>query len=134
MTERTSAGMAGRGRWPGRRLLAASAAAAVVAVAVVAALVATSPPGHGRAPATPKDPLQSVPRYYMALVPVNLRSYEQSGLIDQTCAVIRDRMTGQTLANVRPPKPYVTFEGVYGAADDRTFVLAAQSTVAGGLN
>jgi hypothetical protein len=129
--ERSSAAMAGRRR-PGRRLLAASAAAAaVVAVAVVAALVATPPAGRGRAPAPPKDPLQSVPRYFMALVPDNLRSYEQSGLIDETYAVVRDRITGRTVATVRPPRPYVTFAGVYGADDDRTFVLAAQSTVAG---
>jgi hypothetical protein len=93
--------------------------------------VATPPAGHGRARTAPKDPLQSVPRYYMALVPVNLRSYEQSGAVDKTYAVVRDRITGRTVATVRPPRPYVTFAGVYGADDDRTFVLAAQSTEGG---
>jgi hypothetical protein len=130
VARRTSAGMAGSERRPGRRLLAGSAAAAaVVAVAVAAALVATPFHGHGRA--APQDGLQSVPRYYMALVPASLKSYEQNRLVGEDYAAIRDTITGQTLATIRPPKPYITFAGVYGAADDRTFVLAAQSTVAG---
>lgn len=130
VAERTSAGMAGRRRRPSRRLLAgAAAASAVIAIAVAAALVAAPPRGHGRTSAP--DLLRSVPRYYMAFAPVNLKSYEQGGLIDEDYAVVKDRITGQTLATVRPPKPYVTFVGVYGAADDRTFVLAAQSTIAG---
>lgn len=123
---RSSAGTGMRGRRPGRRLLAGSAAAAaVVAVAIGAALVASVPHGQGRA--TPLDALRSVPRYYMALVPKNLKSYEQNRQ-GPAYAVVRDTITGRTLATIRPPKPYVTFVGVYGADDDRTFVLAAQST------
>jgi hypothetical protein len=60
-----------------------------------------------------------------------VKSSEQDRLVGEDYAAIRDTVTGQTLATIRPPKPYVTFAGVYGAADDRTFVLAAQSTVAG---
>jgi hypothetical protein len=40
--------------------------------------------------------------------------------------VIRATATGAVLATVRPPKPYGTFNFVSGAADDRTFILAAQ--------
>jgi len=126
VAERTSARTAGRGRRPGRRLIAgASAAAAVIAIAVAAALVATRPGGHGRASA--QDALRSVPRYYMALVPVSSNEF------GAYYAVVRDALTGKTLATIRPPKPYVTFVGVTGAADDRTFVLTAQSTLAGSL-
>jgi hypothetical protein len=132
VTERTGAAKGGRGRPPGRRVMAGvAAAAAVIAIALAAALLATPPRGHGRA--SPQDALRSVPRYYMALVPVNLKSYEKTGLIDEDYAVVRDRITGQTLATVRPPRPYITFVGVTGAADDRTFVLTAQSTIAGSL-
>jgi hypothetical protein len=127
---RTGAGVARPGRRAGRRILAGSAAAAaVVAVAVAAALLATPPHGHGRV--TAQGALRSVPRYYLTLVPDNLKSYEQNLLTGEDHAVIRDTITGRTLATIRPPKPYVMFAGVYGAADDRTFVLAAQSTVAG---
>ena len=44
----------------------------------------------------------------------------------QTKAVVRVTATGQALATVMPPPPYGTFVGVSAAADDRTFVLAAQ--------
>ncbi len=126
VTERTGAGRAGHGRPPGRRLMAgAAAAAAVIAIAVAAALVATLPQGHGRA--SPQDALRSVPRYYMALVPAGPGSYVAQ------YAVVRDTVTGRTLASVRPPRPYLTFIGLTGAADDRTFVLTAQSTLSGSL-
>jgi hypothetical protein len=122
--ERASARASGRARRPGRRVLAgAAAAAAVIAVALVAVLVTGPPASHGRAAA--QDALQSVPRYYMALV--------GTGSADEAYAVVKDRITGQTMATVRPPKPYITFIGVTGAADDRTFVLTAQSTIAGSL-
>ena len=39
---------------------------------------------------------------------------------------MRSTVTGHTLATVRPPAPYNVFTWVSGAADDRTFVLAAQ--------
>jgi hypothetical protein len=132
VAERTGARTAGRGGRPRRRFLASAAAAsAVIAIVVVAALVATPTPPRGHSPTSAPDALGSAPRYYMAFVPVNLKSYEQSGLADEDYAVVKDRITGQTLADVRPPRPYITFVGVYGAADDRTFVLAAQSTIAG---
>jgi len=42
-------------------------------------------------------------------------------------AVIRDTVTGATVATFQPPPPFDTFEYVTGAADDRTFVLAARN-------
>jgi hypothetical protein len=47
----------------------------------------------------------------------------------RTTAVVRATATGQALATVTPPQPYGTFVGVTAAADDRTFVLAAQKLV-----
>jgi hypothetical protein len=41
-------------------------------------------------------------------------------------AVVRATATGAVLATVTPPRPYTTFTWVTAAADDRTFVLAAQ--------
>ena len=126
VAERTSAGMAGRVRRSGRRLMAgAAAAAAVIAIAAAAALVTGWPVGHGRAAA--QDALRSVPRYYMTLVPAGPGSYVAQ------YAVVRDTVTGRTLASVRPPRPDITFILVTGAADDRTFVLTAQRTLSGSL-
>jgi hypothetical protein len=102
-----------------------AAAAAVIAIALAAALLATPPRSHGRA--SPQDALRSVPRYYMALVPVS-PNFDVANY-----AVVRDTLTGKTLATIRPPRPYITFIGVTGAADDRTFVLTAQSTLSGSL-
>jgi len=126
VSERTGTGMAGSARRPGRRLLAGvAAAAAVIAIAVAAALVATGLAGRGVTSA--RDVLRSVPRYYMALIPVHPGSYGPQ------YAVVRDTLTGKTLATIRPPRPYITFIQVSGAADDRTFVLTAQATLSGSL-
>ena len=46
-------------------------------------------------------------------------------------AAVRATATGTALATVSPPRPYRTFSWVSGAADDRTFVLAAQPWVPG---
>ena len=43
-----------------------------------------------------------------------------------SAAEVRTTSTGAAIATIRPPKPYATWIGVTGAADDRTFVLAAQ--------
>jgi len=106
-----------------RVLIPLLAAAAVIAIVVTAALVA--PAGRGkpvqRSAAT--LPLQSVPPYYMSTVP-----YGGGTDSPGSYAVVRDTVTGRTIATVQPPKPYTSFLGITGAADDRTFVLTAQVT------
>ena len=95
------------------------AAAAAVAGAVIASLLLTShtPPGGPAGPASGTSALRSVPPYYVAL----------AGQPDPPeHAVIRASATGAVLATVKPPRPYRSFTFVSGAADDRTFVLAAQ--------
>jgi hypothetical protein len=108
----------GRRRW--LRALTPLAAAAAVAAVVIASLTLTSGvPTSSNGPASPARPaaLSGVPPYYIAL----------AGQPDAPeHAVIRASATGAVLATVQPPRPYGSFTFVSGAADDRTFVLAAQ--------
>jgi uncharacterized protein (UPF0333 family) len=142
---RTRAGCvakAGRGsaRWP-RVLIPIAAAASVIAV-VAASLAITGSlsggrsaaarahagqPGTGRshagkAPqivsAASRAALASVPEFYVALNPGDV------GMNNR--AQVRATATGAVLATVAAPAPYNTFSWVTAAADDRTFVLAAQ--------
>jgi hypothetical protein len=68
-------------------------------------------------PSDPSAPaaLAEVPPYYVALT-------RPTG----SAAVVRATATGAVLATLTPPSPYGMFSGVTAAADDRTFVLAAQ--------
>lgn len=119
------------GRW-GDWLTPLAAAAAVAAV--VAASLAISATFHGhargagtgpapaaparRAPVGPSANLHLAPPYFAELTdPTQSQSQE---------AVVRSTVTGHTLATVTVPRPYNIFTWVSGAADDRTFVLAAQ--------
>jgi hypothetical protein len=130
VAERTSARPAARGRRPGRRILAGLAAAAtVIAIAAAAALVAA--PNRGHSQGAPPNAAQSVPRYYMALLASNARSFAKTGVFTGGYVVVKDRLTGQTVTTVQPPRPYLTFVAVTGAANDRTFVLTAHRTTAG---
>jgi hypothetical protein len=101
------------------RAMTPLAAAAAVAGVVIASLLLTSrtPPGSSAGPASGTSALRGVPPYYAALVgPPDAPEH----------AVIRASATGAVLATVKPPRPYGSFTFVSGAADDRTFVLAAQ--------
>jgi hypothetical protein len=115
-------GQPGRARWNQRRWLRAMvplAAAAAVAAVVIASLTLTrgmpAPLGSAQSPAGPVA-LHGIPRYYLAL----------TSTAPPSQAVIRDTATGKIVTIVKPPRPYGTFDFVSGAADDRTFVLAAQ--------
>ena len=125
-----------RGKWPG--LIAPLAAAAAV-TAVVAASLAISAAfrGHARpagpGPAAQSHPspaplrpaalreaaLRQVPRYFAALA-------RTGQVMGGEAAVVRSTVTGHVLATVTPPRPYQIFTWVSAAADDRSFVLAAQ--------
>jgi hypothetical protein len=127
----------------GRRLIAPIATAAAVAAVVTVSLVVTDGvPGPrparslggtaascatGAAPSstsstTPSaaDPsaqaaLADIPPYYVVLTRPAA-----------TEAMVRATDTGAVLAALRPPSPYGMFTAVTAAANDRTFVLAAQ--------
>jgi hypothetical protein len=108
-------------RWRWRAWAAPLAAAALVVAAIAAAVTLASGirphPAPSAAPAGP-------PPYYVALTTQkpNPDIYE----LGATAAELRSTTTGAVLAKVTPPRPYVSFTGVTGAADDRTFVLSAQ--------
>jgi hypothetical protein len=123
-------------RWP-RVLIPVAAAASVVAVVAVS-LALTSGLAGGRHAAAPRErgghsgnngapqivspasraALASVPEFYLALTPGYMGRNNR--------AQVRASATGAILATVQAPAPYNTFSWVTAAADDRTFVLAAQ--------
>jgi hypothetical protein len=125
------AGLArGRTGWP-RVLVPLAAAASVVAVVTVS--LALTRPTHS--PALPRArhlaagavTLGAAPAYTGGTVPpyyVTLEPGPLSGA--STRAVVRATATGAELAVVTPPRPDRVFTAVSAAADDRTFVLAAQ--------
>jgi hypothetical protein len=71
---------------------------------------------------------QVVPEFYVALELVGDGQCCRPGLpfAPLTEAVVRVTASGAALATITAPRPYRTFIGVTAAADDRTFVLAAQ--------
>ncbi len=109
---------------PGRRGVWAvvTPLAAAVAVAVVAVVPARLAGGsHTERAGTPGGALSLVPRYFMVLPWVSPQA-------EVRYAEIRDTVTGEVLAVVRPPRPYHSFSLVSGASDDLTFVLMAQAS------
>jgi hypothetical protein len=111
--------------WPGarRRWLAPLAAAAAVLAVVAAALAAAGALPGAVAPAVPIQ--TSVPPYYVALINDGLPS---PLILGKAVATVRSTATGAVLARIVPPWPYVSFDAVSGAADDRTFVLSARGS------
>jgi hypothetical protein len=105
---------ASRGRW-GTRLVPAAAAAAVIAVAISLVVVRNIPNGHGVPQGRPVPASGSVPMYYADLVSTG----------SQQEVVVGNTFTGARLATVSVPRGS-TFYAVTAAADDRTFVLAAE--------
>jgi hypothetical protein len=69
-----------------------------------------------------------VPEYYVALSLIGDGGCCRPGLpyAPLTEAVVRVTATGAAVATISPPRPYGTFIGVTAAADNRTFLLAAQ--------
>jgi hypothetical protein len=105
---------------PGARRWLAPAASAILVLAVIAGAVVVSRGITGTRP--PETGTTGVPRYYVALTGQNPH------YPGDTTAAVRVSRTGAVLARVTPPRPYSHFLAVTGAADDRTFVLAAQAT------
>jgi hypothetical protein len=142
---RTRAGRAARAnpgstRWP-RVLIPVAAAASVVAV-VAASLAITGSLSGGRSagarahagqpgtsrshPATAPQILSAASRAALASVPGLYVAMTPGFMGMNNRAQVRATATGAVLATVAAPAPYNTFSWVSAAADDRTFVLAAQ--------
>src|SRR5215831_12480850 len=105
--------------WPGWLAPAAAAAAVVAASQVISGAF----DGHQQATTSVTPAEAGVSSYYVAL-----RFSRGTRCCDtpKTWAAVVNTATGAVLATVAPPKPYVTFAGVSGAGDGRTFVVAAQ--------
>jgi hypothetical protein len=96
----------------------------------VAAIVATTvavrsdaPLGNGPNAGSSATELAHVaPPYFVALAHVG----HAAGQIRTADAVVGSTVTGRIIATIAVPKPYNAFVAVSAAADDRTFVLAAQ--------
>jgi hypothetical protein len=111
-------------RQPRQRRLLTSLAAAVAVIAVIAASVVLADQAPSPRPSAPAGfaGLRSVPRYYLALLPTRVNG----NIYPSADAVIRNTVTGATVATVRPPKPFGRFSFVAAGANDRTCILAAQ--------
>lgn len=74
---------------------------------------------------------EAAPEFYVALEFIGDGQCCRPGLPSAplTEAVVRVTDTGTALATITAPRPYDTFIGVTAAADNRTFVLAAQILV-----
>jgi hypothetical protein len=106
------------------------AAAALVLAAVGASLAVAGNLTHQPVTAGPQAGVNGVPAYYVALITAKPQSDVANDLgsssLAYSAAELRSTQTGAVLARITPPRPYVSFTGVTGAADDRTFVLSAQ--------
>ncbi len=122
----------GRGsrRWRGwgSRLVPLAAAVAVVAVAVTLVSVrdAAGPRPTPPPPATTPVPTGAVPAYYVAVQLGPTHDADLDNADEVNSVVVGNARTGKLLATLPPPKGG-TFDGVTGAADDRTFILDVRS-------
>lgn len=103
-------------------LMPVAAAAAVIALGISLVIVRSI---SGPPPTGAVSGAHDVPRYYVALSKMTMKLGKR-GLLDSTVLptslLVRDSITGATLANVPPPKG-TSFIGVTASADDRTFVV-----------
>jgi hypothetical protein len=126
---------ASRRRWraPGPRrsrrawLAPLAAAAAVIAVAISLAAVRGTPSGAPAPAVSPASAPVSFPGYYLTF---------NQPVSDETIPVgleLRATLTGKTLFTLQPPRG-LSFAGITGAADDRTFVADAHRDPYGAFN
>ncbi len=116
-----------RGRVPSARrrwrswLAPVAAAVAVLAIAITLVVVRDIPGARNRR-AAPSVSLAgaavSIPQYYVTF------NQPRDDTTKPVALVLRDTLTGKTLFTLQPPRG-LSFAGVTGAADDRTFVADA---------
>jgi hypothetical protein len=116
--------------WPAwmTALAAAAAVAAVIAgTFIVGHIILT---GQSRRPATEEPTYSGIPPYYAYAVQGSTYSRTINGTQYGDSVIarwvrIRDTATGKLIGTISPPAPYNAFESFAGAANGRTFVLAA---------
>jgi hypothetical protein len=107
--------------------LAPLTAAAVVAALTIALVTVRQLRNDGGTPppvSVPPATALTIPRYYAALNDTSGVFEGLPGASRTVSLVIGDARTGSAVATVAPPRGQM-FAGVTGAADDRTFVVAA---------
>jgi hypothetical protein len=121
-------GLSGRG---GLSVVAPLGAAVAVAAAIAAVFAVAGAIHLGGPRPGPVVAPWAPPRYYVALTygrgfnkPIRLGPAAESRILPAD-AVVRVTATGQAVARITPPHPYQEFDAVSGAANDRSFVLAA---------
>jgi hypothetical protein len=114
-----------RQRWLGR-LIPLAAAAAVVGLIAVSLTIANTVGSHAPVPRTRPAGATALPAgtpaYYVGLAYSAALKGAQPGSV-----LVNSTKTGKVLATIAPPGGE-KFTGVSAAADDRTFVLAAETT------
>lgn len=121
-----------RARWSGW-IAPVTAAAVIVALAVAVAalrgvwnepLVPPGSPGHSGPGQTSAAAV--LPRYYAALDDPSGAAFNDQKTVHPVDVTVGDTSAGRPIATVTPPAGQ-SFAGLTAAADDRTFVLAAES-------
>lgn len=115
-----------RRRW-GAWLAPLAAAAAVIAVAISLVVVRGTPDRTSAPAVSPAGAPASFPDYYLTF---------NQPVSDETIPVgleLRSTLTGKTLFTLQPPRG-LSFAGITGAADDRTFVADAHRDPYGAFN
>ena len=108
-----------RRRW-GSWLAPVTAAVAVVAIAIALVVVRDMPGGQPPAKAGPVAPAAGIPAYYLTF------SQSFGDTATPVGLVLRATVSGKTLFTLPPPRG-LSFAGITGAADDRTFVADAHA-------
>ncbi len=107
------------GPWPwGPWLAPAAAAAAVLAIAITLVAARDMPDTRPSPAAAPAGAPAGLPAYYLTF------SQPQTDMTVPVGLVLAATLTGKKLATLAPPHG-LSFSGITGAADDRTFVAAA---------
>ncbi|HEX4087766.1 MAG TPA: hypothetical protein VHZ33_03565 [Trebonia sp.] len=109
-----------RRRW-GPWLAPVTAAVAVVAIAIALVVVRDMPDGQPTAPPVPVGPVAAatgIPTYNLTL------SQNEGDTTVPVALVLNATLTGKKLFTLAPPRG-LSFAGITGAADDRTFVADA---------
>jgi len=107
---------------PAAALAAAAAVLAIAAASFGAASALRADRAEVTGPKPAAGPLSLIPRYF-----VELAHATTGRLRPARHALVIDSTTGKVVASVSVPRPYTSFVAVTAAADDRTFVLAAET-------
>ena len=116
--------------WPAWVTALAAAAAVTLVIAGTFLIAHNLSPSGPNPPANGAPPYSGIPPYYAYAVQGNtysrtIHGTQYSDSVVARHVTIRATASGKVLRTVSPPAPYNAFESFTGAANGRTFVLAA---------